>query len=76
MQNLTPAEINAETALYAQARSSAASLVKQRARAYATRPLTCLLWPRGRRARYNARHGKASLRDGTADAPPVVWVWR
>ena len=40
MQNHTPAKVNAETALYAQARSSAVCLVKQRARAYAKRPLT------------------------------------
>jgi hypothetical protein len=40
MQNHTPAQVNAETAIYTQARSSVACLVKQRARAYARRPLT------------------------------------
>jgi hypothetical protein len=40
MPNPTPAQVNAETALYAQARRSAVFLVKQRARAYAKRPMT------------------------------------
>jgi hypothetical protein len=40
MSYRTHAQINAETALCAQARRSAAFLVKQRARAYAKRPMT------------------------------------
>lgn len=40
MPYYTPAQINAETAVCAQARRSATVLVKQRARAYAKRPMT------------------------------------
>jgi hypothetical protein len=40
MQKHTSAQINAETALYVQARRSAAFLVKQPARAFAKCPLT------------------------------------
>ena len=40
MPNATPAQLNAEAALHAQAKRTAISLVKLRARAYARRPLT------------------------------------
>ena len=78
MSYRTHAQINAETALCAQARRSAAFLVKQRARAYAKRPMTLeTLCPGLATASSpnNACSGETFVRDGTPDAPPVVRIW-
>ncbi len=40
MPNQTPVQVNAETALRAQATRSAVALIKHRARSYAKRPMT------------------------------------
>jgi hypothetical protein len=79
MPNRPPARANVEAALRAQATRTAVDLIKERARAYAKRPMTlekCLSPSVGRRARDNNCCGEASDRGGEKCPVPVVWFWR
>ncbi len=79
MPNRTPARANVEAALRAQATRTAVDLIKDRARAYAKRPMTLKnVFPGLSAAAPETiiAVAKNSHRGGEKCAAPVVWFWR